>query len=349
MNKTESPKYLIERAKRQLSTWKLVRGEHFLSYIGVHPKALEYFDSHQDHSTKNHIEIWEECKIGVDTPRNPLPIEYLRVLITGYTSAREYFIDQLALKITSSVYESKTNKVIFRTTDFKSHDLKDLIGSEYFEVKERSPQIGNRGLGRYLQPAYHELFDWELEACRRAASNYQIELSILFPFVRTPSQLKQGLARVTDLGVKPTAIGMMIEVPNNVFMVQDFINVLKDHTNHYHETPMFLFGLADLTQTIGVVSRDDPVMVRGFKILDPAVKGIDTIVPYDEAAPVVVKSVEHVLSNALEQGVQCGIHTDTLESITGRNPDFAALLTTYISFLVEDHCLVNDLEGGDDQ
>jgi hypothetical protein len=357
-------KYLIERAKEHLPNWKLVRGEHFLSYLGIHPKALEAFDHHTGAHLRQIPELTDWQKNDVDRLRQrPALIEQIKELIAGYPSAREYFISQLASELISCVSESRTNKIIFRTTDFKTHDLAHLEGANLFEVKERSPQIGNRGLGRYLQPHYQELFDWELESCRRVAGNRQVSLAILFPLVRWPEQLKQGLHRLTEMDVRPRGVGLMVETPSNVLQIDDFITLLKEQrwksswrffsvirnvrqrrTYDYHAIPMLVFGIADLTQGTLSAARDDPQMVEGIDISVPGEETPVTIKLYDEANSAVVASVKHVLIRALDQEVPCGIHTDTLESLAGRDPQFAALLATNISFLVEDHWLVDDLK-----
>lgn len=317
------------RSRNYLPTWNLVRGENFLSYIGIHPKALEAFDYYTAFHSGQIQEIPNQHKNDANQlQQKPNFIKHIKGLIDDYTSAREYFISQLASKLISSSSESKINKVIFRTTDFKSNEMVHLIGSELYEVKEFSPQMGNRGLGRYLQPAYRDLFNWELEACRRAILDQQIELAIIFPFVRVPSQLEKGLAIVSEMDVKPKSIGMMIEVPSNVLEIRILINILTRHTNAYHITPMFLFGLADLTQGILAASRLSSEFVKS-RI-------------YYESATEVIVFVDYVLDNLLEAEVPCGIHTEMLESIFHQNIKFAKLLAEHVSFLVEDYWLINN-------
>jgi pyruvate, water dikinase len=315
-------KYLVEIAKEQLATWKLVRGEHFLSYVGVHPKALEAFDYYTGAQSGRAVAMpdWRKTDI-IQLRHKPLLIKHIKKLIAGYTSAREYFISQLATKLTTSVHQGAFSKVIFRTTDFKTHDLALLRGSELFEVEERNPQRGNRGLGRYLNDYYHDLFGWELEASRRAAANQQVELGILFPCVRWRRELNQALARVTDLQLKPKAIGMMVEVEANLEEIRQLAGDLTEYSSQSRTTPMFLFGLEDLTQSMEAASREDPKMISF----------------YEKISPALMRGVTHALNNS--QGVDFGIHTSTLESIAGRNPEFAALLATSISFLVEDHLI----------
>lgn len=315
----------IEKININLPTWKLIRGENFLSYLGVHPKALEMFDYYTVFDSNQSTNIPQQHQNNFNKfKKESNLIEHIERLVENYSTAREYFIDRLSSKIESSLNEGKTNKVIFRTTDFKSHDMEHLIGGELFEVKERSPQMGNRGLGRYLDPSYRELFKWELEACRLAGSKNKIDLAIIFPLVREHLQLMQGIRIMVELGIIPTAIGMMIELPTNVTNVRDFLSVLVAHTMIFKETPIFLFGLADLTQMMLGASRESRRMSEVFDITDVGIR----------------RAVSTVLIEASNWGVQCGIHSDTFENIAERDSVFASILEKSLSFLVEDHWIV---------
>ena len=323
----ELASHLIHRAASFLNTCLLVRGEHFLSLLGVHPKALEAFDQSGTASPRRHSVPSAYDAEGLKRiQQHPRLMKRIGQQVAAYPSAREYFISQLAERLVAAGHEGRTQYIVFRTTDFKSNELASLLGAEFFEAKERDPQMGVRGLRRYLSPLYRNVFDWELQACRRASSNGRLALGIVFPFVRDPMELQQGLARVAENNAKPTAIGMMIELPINIDYVVHFAAALVGYTSRNKQVPLFLIGLGDLIQFLMAAARDSPSMVSFHEgKLDVSV----------------VRALTHAVTHARKFGISCGIHADMLLSLASHNPDFAVFLATQMSFLVDDHLLVN--------
>jgi len=343
----------IKYIREVFPIWQFVTGEHFLSNIQIHPKALELFDHSRNQYENDDNQRWKKCTVGSRIPKDRFSIEYLKQLIrqhteqikekiVGYNSAHEYFVHQLANKILSCTKISQNNKIIFQTTDFKCHELEVLLGCDWFEDFARPSQAGFRGLGRYVHPIYQELFRWELEACDMIGRKPEVELCVVFPFVRIPDELKTALDIIKEMKIKLSAVGMMIEVGTNVLMVEEFIQVLKQFTDHYDCTPIFLFDLSDLTLAMGGIPKDHPLANKGIEVQDPLLKkkGYERILLFDETAPEVVESVKHVLFSAGKQNVNCGVHYKTLESINETNKDFSVSLINNIDFLVEDSLIV---------
>ena len=54
--------------------------------------------------------------------------------------------------------------IVYRTTDFKSNEYRNLLGGSLFENHEDNPMLGYRGVSRNIH-------DWELEAFKLARSH----------------------------------------------------------------------------------------------------------------------------------------------------------------------------------
>ncbi|MBU1071339.1 phosphoenolpyruvate synthase, partial [Patescibacteria group bacterium] len=78
--------------------------------------------------------------------------------------------------------------VIYRATDFKTNEYRNLIGGSAFEPQEANPMIGYRGVYRYLQD--QSVFELEIEAIKRVRNKYGFKnLSLMLPFVHTVDEL----------------------------------------------------------------------------------------------------------------------------------------------------------------
>ncbi|MCH8243902.1 MAG: phosphoenolpyruvate synthase, partial [Planctomycetes bacterium] len=77
--------------------------------------------------------------------------------------------------------------VVYRFSDFKTNEYRNLRGGERYEPSEENPMIGYRGCARYL--AEPDLFALEVEALKEARRHFS-NLWIMLPFVRTISELK---------------------------------------------------------------------------------------------------------------------------------------------------------------
>ena len=76
--------------------------------------------------------------------------------------------------------------VVYRTTDFKTNEYRDLVGGEKYEEVEENPMLGFRGASRYV--ADHDIFRLEVEALAQLRENWD-NLNIMLPFLRTPEEL----------------------------------------------------------------------------------------------------------------------------------------------------------------
>ena len=55
--------------------------------------------------------------------------------------------------------------VVYRTSDFKTNEYRELVGGHEFEVVEENPMLGYRGASRYIADV--ETFKLEIEAIKR--------------------------------------------------------------------------------------------------------------------------------------------------------------------------------------
>ncbi|MBM3945726.1 MAG: phosphoenolpyruvate synthase, partial [SAR202 cluster bacterium] len=82
--------------------------------------------------------------------------------------------------------------VVYRTTDFKTNEYRNLTGGEKYEELEENPMLGFRGASRYLVD--RDIFHLEAEALAKVRQRWD-NLVIMLPFVRTPDEL----SRVKDV------------------------------------------------------------------------------------------------------------------------------------------------------
>jgi len=152
--------------------------------------------------------------------------------------------------------------VVYRTTDFKTNEYRNLRGGEKYEEFEENPMIGYRGASRYIRDI--EVFRLEIEAIKRVRKQYP-NLWVMIPFVRTPLELagvkqvmeQEGLARSPDF-----KLWMMAEVPSNALILDKFIDVGIDGIS---------IGSNDLTQLVLGIDRDNERFAKEFDERNEAV------------------------------------------------------------------------------
>ncbi|MBU1197322.1 phosphoenolpyruvate synthase [Candidatus Micrarchaeota archaeon] len=197
---------------------------------------------------------------------------------------QQEYVDTLAKGLRKFCAAFSPRPVIFRCTDFKTNEYRNLEGGEEFEPKEENPMIGYRGCFRYIKEP--EVFALELEAIKKVRGQYGMtNLWIMLPFVRRVSDFRlckelihhSGLRRDNDL-----KIGIMCEIPSNVINAEAFCKEGVD---------FFSIGSNDLTQLTLGVDRDSPLVAEDF----------------DERDEAVIRSIEHVINVCHKYDVKVGI------------------------------------------
>ncbi len=172
------------------------------------------------------------------------------------------FVDTLTEGVLKFARAFHPRPVVYRTTDFKTNEYRNLKGGEKYEDVEENPMIGYRGCSRYMAEA--DLFKMEIDMIKRVREQYN-NLWVMIPFVRTVKQLSSILHKLNEEGLKSAKdfkIWMMAEVPSNVMLIDEFIDTGIDGIS---------IGSNDLTQLILGIDRDNPKLAEDFDERDEAV------------------------------------------------------------------------------
>ncbi|MEE8346736.1 MAG: putative PEP-binding protein, partial [Dehalococcoidia bacterium] len=194
----------------------------------------------------------------------------------------EEFVQKLTEGLRSFAQAFHPRPVVYRTTDFKTNEYRNLKGGDKYEPEEENPMIGYRGASRYVRD--EAAFQMEIDAIKRVRRDYT-NLWVMIPFVRTPEELaevkaileREGLVRSDDF-----KLWMMAEVPSNVFILDKFIDVGIDGIS---------IGSNDLTQLTLGIDRDNAKFQAEF----------------DERNEAVMVALEHLITTARKRGITSSI------------------------------------------
>lgn len=203
-------------------------------------------------------------KIGlqshIDSIRE-LPKKIEKILHTkGYRSGREMYIQTLAQGLAIFAMAFYGKPILYRTTDYKTNEYRNLLGGLLFEEVEDNPMLGYRGVSRNIH-------DWELDAFKMARGAFGSKnLALMLPFVRTLEEarsMKRYLAQVHNLvsGQDELKIILMSEIPSNAVLAKEFIR----------EFDGFSIGSNDMTQMTLGTDRDNSRLRHIYDTEDPAV------------------------------------------------------------------------------
>lgn len=200
----------------------LLRAEFMIANIGIHPQKLI-----------------QEGKQSI----------FIRKLSNGISKFCKYF---------------NPRPVVYRATDFKTNEYRNLEGGERFEPREENPLLGFRGAFRYISTP--QVFELELEAIKRVRNKMGLRnLWLMIPFVRTPKELLEVKRVIAAAGLTRSPsfkLWMMVEIPSNVILLKDFIQVGIDGVS---------IGSNDLTMLTLGVDRDNDEIATEFDERNKAV------------------------------------------------------------------------------
>jgi len=250
--------------------------------ILVHPLAGLAYDMYND---PNFIDAEAKAEIK----KNIIDNEELRITIEetikGYVNFKEFYKDKLANTLAViAATQMGGQHVIMRTTDFKTNEYENQIGGTLYEPKEKNPMMGYRGINRMLSQAYKAAFELEIEAIKQARE-MQDNIDVMFPVVRTPVELKKAVDLFAQHGLvrgdRGFQIGMMVEVPANIFQAEEF----------YKYVDFMSIGSNDLTQFTLALGRDNDKMKKFFDEANPAVKkALEIVIKTTKKVAVVIRS-----------------------------------------------------------
>ncbi|MEM3369563.1 MAG: phosphoenolpyruvate synthase [Candidatus Micrarchaeia archaeon] len=218
------------------------------------------------------------------------------------------FIDKLADGIAKIAGAFYPRPVVYRATDFKTNEYRNLKGGEEFEPKEENPMMGYRGAMRYIKEP--ELFKMELKAIKKVREEFQLKnVWLMIPFVRRSEQIVKIKKIMEEEGLhqsKDFKLWIMVEVPSTVFMIEEICQTGIDGIS---------IGSNDLTQLILGVDRDNSSIAYEF----------------DERSTAVLRAIQYVIKVCRKYGVTtsiCGQAPSVYPEIAERLVEFG---TTSIS------------------
>jgi len=174
------------------------------------------------------------------------------------------FIDSLSQGIAKICKAFFPRPVVYRTSDFKTSEYRNLKGGSLYEPEEPNPMLGFRGCSRYLRD--EKVFNLELEAIKMVRNKMNFKnLWVMLPFVRTVDELRQVKKHIASLGIfrSPSfQLWIMVELPANVILLNDFIKVGIDGVS---------VGTNDLTMLVLGTDRDNSEVAQIFDERNEAV------------------------------------------------------------------------------
>ncbi len=196
----------------------------------------------------------------------------------------EKFTNQLAEGIESFCRAFNPRPVIYRATDFKTNEYRHLKGGKDFEPEEPNPLLGFRGALRYISTP--EVFELELDAIKKVRNKHGLKnLWLMIPFVRSPEEFLEvkRIAAARGLTRSPSfKLWMMVEIPSNVILLEEFIKVGIDGVS---------IGSNDLTMLILGLDRDNNEIAYKF----------------DETNMAVLKSIKKIIKVCHKKGITSSI------------------------------------------
>lgn len=194
------------------------------------------------------------------------------------------FVENLAKALRKVCAPFGNRPVIYRATDFKTNEYRNLEGGKEFEPHEENPMLGYRGCFRYMKEP--DVFAMELAAIKKVRQQFAMKnLHLMIPFVRTVHEFQQVKKLVEASGLVQNhdfKLGIMCEVPSTVILAEDFC---KAGAN------FFSIGSNDLTQLTLGVDRDSTIVAEEF----------------DERDEAIIRSIESVIKTCHKFGVKVSI------------------------------------------
>lgn len=215
---------------------------------------------------------------------------------------QKQYIETLAEQMGILTKAFTPRPVVYRTSDFRSNEFRNLKGGHEYEPEEPNPMLGFRGAARYI--ASPEVFEMEMEAIKIVRNKMNVKnLWVMLPFVRNPQELLAVKKLIASCGLSRSSsfkLWMMVEIPTNVIRIDEFLDIGIDGIS---------FGSNDLTMLTLGTDRDNNDVARDYNEVDPSL----------------FWSYERVIKACVKRGVT--------SSMCGQAPsDFPQLVDTLVSW-----------------
>jgi pyruvate,water dikinase len=207
---------------------------------------------------------------------------------------QDSLVDSLATAVGRVAAAFAPRPVVYRASDVRTNEFRNLRGGEKFEPEEHNPMIGYRGCYRYVSNP--DLFDLELKALARVREQNP-NLHLMIPFVRTRWELEKCLELVdaSPLGrQRGLHRWVMAEVPSVVYWLPEYVGMGIDGVS---------IGSNDLTQLMLGVDRDSDLCAE----------------LYDESDAAVLDAIGRIITTARRLGITASLCGQAPSS----RPDFA--------------------------
>ena len=207
---------------------------------------------------------------------------------------QDSLVDSLANAVGRVAAAFAPRPVIYRASDFRTNEFRNLKGGDKFEPEEHNPMIGYRGCYRYVSNP--DLFGLELQALARVRERNP-NLHLMIPFVRTKWELEKCLELVdaSPLGrQRGLHRWVMAEVPSVVYWLPEYVGMGVDGVS---------IGSNDLTQLMLGVDRDSDLCAE----------------LYDESDAAVLDAIGQIIGTARRLGITASLCGQAPSS----RPDFA--------------------------
>ena len=288
-------------------------------YEGEHPQLIDWWRRQQERSLAEAPETRTKIYVNLADPEiaervAERAVDGVGLLRAEFIIARigehprsfldsgrgDEYVARLAEGLATIAGAFHPRPVVYRATDFKTNEYANLKGGAEYEPDEENPMIGYRGAARYVREP--DLFDLELRALQRVRERYP-GLHLMIPFVRTVDELRQVIELVEGFGLRRAdgfKIWIMVEVPSNVWLLDEFIAQGVDGVS---------IGSNDLTQLTLGIDRDSERFADTF----------------DERNPAVLKAIRSVIETA----ARCGVTVSVCGQGPSEHPDLAERLVEW--------------------
>ncbi len=215
---------------------------------------------------------------------------------------QQEYIDKLAENLRTFASGFYPRPVVYRATDFKTNEYRNLKGGAEYEPNEANPMMGYRGCSRYISEP--DIFKLELAAIKKVRDEFGLKnLWLMIPFVRRIGELRAIKDIMKEVGMYHTRdfkLWIMVEVPSTVILIDKFCEEGIDGVS---------IGSNDLTQLTLGIDRDNETMAEGF----------------DERNEAVLRSIKQVVTVCKKYGVTVSI----CGQAPSVYPDFTEMLVEF--------------------